>query len=304
MISKRYHFPFLKMQQNVGLPREWSHCQSLVEKRDLCIQSDQTNQKLNWLLTSVHILGWWKYDTIWQDDPRLPNFGLINFFLSRKVEGIPTADMDYCPSQQTVVLICYRKVWMFEIKSTHLGILSLLLATLSISITNSGVWKTRTIFRWISTKNNFFWHRAGRSPFKGARSTFGKLHLWRIVRHHISRDWVPGWKLGGEITWRWWCPPHHDTMRHPWGKWGCFIWNCKTNPVIIIIAEYWKGKQVTDDNTSNCLTNIINTVTVWSHWTHLMTYVTNNSGKIHRNIKGHHQCENSSLQSFSSHTSY
>ena len=79
-------------------------------------------------------------------------------------------------------------------------------------------------------------------------------------------------------------------MRHPWGKLGCFIWKCKTNPVIIIIAEYWKGKQVTDDNTSNCLTNIINTVTVWSHWTHLMTYVTNNCGQIHSNIKGHHQC--------------
>ena len=87
--------------------------------------------------------------------------------------------MDYCPSQQTVALICYRKGWMFEIKSTHLGILSLLLATLSISITNSGVWKTRTTFRWISTKNNFFWHRAGSSPFNGAGSTFGKLHLWR-----------------------------------------------------------------------------------------------------------------------------
>ena len=136
--------------------------------------------------------------------------------------------MDYCPSQQTVALICYRKGWMFEIKSTHLGILSLLLATLSISITNSGVWKTRTTFRWISTKNNFFWHRAGSSPFNGAGSTFGKLHLWRKLRHHISRDWVPSWKLGGEITWRWWCPPHHDTMRHPWGKWKCFIWKCKT----------------------------------------------------------------------------
>ena len=172
--------------------------------------------------------------------------------------------MDYCPSQQTVALICYRKGWMFEIKSTHLGILSLLLATLSISITNSGVWKTRTSFRWISTKNNFFWHRAGSSPFNGTGSTFGKLHLWRKLRHHISRDWVPSWKLGGEITWRWWCPPHHDTMRHPWGKWKCFIWKCKTKSSHHYHGWVLEGEKITDYNSWNFLTNIINTITVWS----------------------------------------
>ena len=47
MISKRHHFPFLKMQQNVGLPREWSHCQSLVEKRDMySIRSDKPKIEL------------------------------------------------------------------------------------------------------------------------------------------------------------------------------------------------------------------------------------------------------------------
>ena len=158
---------------------------------------NQIRQTKNWIGSWRRSMywGWWKYDTIWQDDPRLPNFGLINFFYTERWE-----EFQLQISQQTVVLICYRKVWMFKIKSTHLGILSLLLATLSISITNSGVWKTRTSFRWILTKNNFFWHRARSSPFNGARSTFGKLHLWRILRHHISRDWVPGWKLGGEIT--------------------------------------------------------------------------------------------------------
>ena len=227
MISKRHHFPFLKMQQNVGLPREWSHCQSLVEKRDMySIRSDKPTIELAPDVgPHIGVMKVW-YNLTGRS--KVAKFWFDKLFLSRKVEGIPTADMNYCPSQQTVALICYRKVWMFKIKSTHLGILSLLLATLSISITNSGVWKTRTSFRWISTKNNFFWHRAGRSPFKGARSTFGKLHLWRIVRHHISRDWVPGWNLRGKITWIWWCPPHHDTKRHPWGKWKCFIWKCKT----------------------------------------------------------------------------
>ena len=220
-------FLFLKCSKMLAY-RENGLIASRWWKRGICIQSDQTNQKLNWLLTSVHVLGVMK---VWYNltgRSKIAKFWFDKLFLSRKVEGIPTADMDYCPSQQTVVLICYRKVWMFKIKSTHLGILSLLLATLSISITNSGVWKTRTSFRWISTKNNFFWHRARSSPFNGARSTFGKLHLWRRLRHHISRDWVPGWNLRGKITWIWWCPPHHDTMRHPWGKWKCLIWKCKT----------------------------------------------------------------------------
>ena len=189
------------MQQNVGLPREWSHCQSLAEKRDKNV-FNQIRQTKNWIGSWRRSMywGWWKYDTIWQDDPRLPNVGLINFLYPGRWKEFQLQIWIIAPSQQTVVLICYRKVWMFKIKSTHLGILSLLLATLSISITNSGVWKTRTSFRWILTKNNFFWHRARSSPFNGARSTFGKLHLWRILRHHISRDWVPGWKLGGEIT--------------------------------------------------------------------------------------------------------
>ena len=72
------------------------------------------------------------------------------------------------------------------------------------------------------------------------------------------------------------------------------------------MAEYWKGKKVTDYNSWNFLTKIINTITVWSvvsWWTHLMTYVTNNRGKIHSNIKGHHQCKNSSLPSPASSTS-
>ena len=46
--------------------------------------------------------------------------------------------------------------------------------------------------------------------------------------------------------------------------------------------------------------NIINTVTAWSQWTHLMAYLTNTRGKIHSNINVHHQCENSSLPSSSS----
>ena len=143
------------MQQNVGLPREWSHCQSLVEKRDMySIRSDKP--KIELAPDVGPCIG--GDESMIQFDRTIQDCQILadKLFLSRKVEGIPTADMDYCPSQQTVALICYRKVWMFEIKSTHLGILSLLLATLSISITNSGVWKTRTSFRWISTKNNFF----------------------------------------------------------------------------------------------------------------------------------------------------
>ena len=89
-------FLFLKCSKMLAY-RENGLIASRWWRRGICIQSDQTNQQLNWLLTSVHVLGVMK---VWYNltgRSKIAKFWFDKLFLSKKVEGIPTADMDYCP---------------------------------------------------------------------------------------------------------------------------------------------------------------------------------------------------------------